>query len=115
MEWTQISTALEVNNANDYYPAEDALKNAATPTDTSAPLTIEWDSKNSYDQYYYYPHFAEIQDFQANETTEFSVIWNGEQQYGPFTPNRSLLTVFSTKPQTSDGGRCSFQLIRTNR
>ena len=42
--WTQIYTALEVNNSNNYAPPKDALRNAATPTNASAPLTIEWPS-----------------------------------------------------------------------
>lgn len=63
--WTQIYTALEVNNSNNYAPPKDAIKNAAIPTNASAPLTIEWPSGSPRDQYYLYAHFAEIQDLQA--------------------------------------------------
>ncbi|CAH8280256.1 unnamed protein product [Arabidopsis lyrata] len=51
--WTQIYTALEVNNSNNYAPPKDALKNAAIPTNASAPLTIEWPSGSPRDQYYF--------------------------------------------------------------
>ncbi|KAL9814878.1 putative transferase [Arabidopsis thaliana] len=46
-EWTQISTDLEVKNDNKYVPPEDALKTAATPTNTSAPLKIEWTNSHN--------------------------------------------------------------------
>lgn len=94
---------------------KDVLKNAATPTNASAPLTIEWRPRNPDDQYYYYAHFAEIQDLQANQTREFNSFWNGELYHGPLTPPKlSVTTLFSKSPRTCDGGKCSVQLIRTN-
>ncbi|KAL0647079.1 hypothetical protein Bca4012_045370 [Brassica carinata] len=76
-EWSQISTDLDVVNSNKYDPPKDVLKNAATPTNASEPLTMEWIPVKPDDQYCYYAHFAEIQDLQANETREFNVLWNG--------------------------------------
>ena len=115
-EWTQISTSLNVNNSNRYVPPQVALKNAATPTNASAPLTIEWSSEKADDQYYLYSHFAEIQDLQTNETREFNMVWNENLYYGPLIPNKlQLTTIRSQSPTTCKGGKCSFQLIRTNR
>ncbi|CAH8297290.1 unnamed protein product [Eruca vesicaria subsp. sativa] len=114
--WTQISTALDVVNSNKYAIPKDVLKNAATPTNASAPLTMEWISKNPEAQYYYYAHFAEIQDLQSNETREFNVLWNGVHQSGPFSPRMRMIdTISSNSPQICTGGKCIFQLIRTNR
>ena len=116
MEWTNISTILDVDNANKYDPPKDALKNAATPTNASAPLTIEWSSANPDAQYHWYAHFAEIQDLRANQTREFNSFWNGKLYHGPLTPPKlSLTTLSSESPRTCDGGKCSVQLIRTNR
>ncbi|CAA7028007.1 unnamed protein product [Microthlaspi erraticum] len=115
-EWKQISTTLQVDISNTYVPSQDAIKNAATPADTSAPLTIKWSSKNSDHQYYLYAHFAEIQDLQANETREFNLSLNGVQFYVPFVPRKlAVFTVLSRSPRTCNGGECNFQLIRTNR
>ncbi|CAG7879815.1 hypothetical protein BRARA_C01077 [Brassica rapa] len=115
-EWTQISTSLNVNNSNRYVPPQVALKNAATPTNASAPLTIEWSSEKADDQYYLYSHFAEIQYLQTNETREFNMVWNENLYYGPLIPNKlQLTTIRSQSPTTCKGGKCSFQLIRTNR
>ncbi|CDY60569.1 BnaA02g06940D [Brassica napus] len=97
MEWTQISTDLDVVHSNKYAPPKDALKYAATPTNASAPLTIEW-------------------NLEANETREFSMVWNGQHYYGPLVPLKlNLLTIFNKSPRTCNGGKCSVQLIRTNR
>ena len=115
-EWTQISTSLEVDNSNHYVPPEDALKNAATPTNASAPLTIEWITENANEQYYLYSHFAEIQELHTNETREFNIVWNGKLYYGPVIPDKlKLTTIQSQSAETCNGGKCSFQLIRTNR
>ncbi|XP_048598964.1 receptor-like protein kinase At5g59670 [Brassica napus] len=114
--WTHISTDLDVVNSNKYAIPKDVLKNAATPTSVSSPLTIEWIPDNPDDQYYFYAHFAEIQDLQANETREFNVLWNGVQQSGPFIPRRRIIDTISSKsPLICTGGKCSFQLIRTKR
>ncbi|KAH0860073.1 hypothetical protein HID58_088334, partial [Brassica napus] len=115
-EWSQISTDLDVVNSNKYDPPKDVLKNAATPTNASEPLTMEWIPIKPDDQYCYYAHFAEIQDLQANETREFNVLWNGVQQFGPFIPRMRIIdTISSMSPQICSGGKCIFQLIRTNR
>ena len=115
-EWTEISTDLDVANNNIYGPPQDALKHAASPTNASAPLTIEWPSSNSHDQYHLYVHFSEIQELQANETREFNMVWNGKHYYGPLAPPKlNVLTVFSESSRTCGGGKCSVQFIRTNR
>ncbi|CAN6806524.1 unnamed protein product [Brassica oleracea] len=115
-EWTQLSTANNVGNNNSYRPPEMALKTAATPTNSSAPLTIRWTSENPDERYYCYAHFSETEDLQANETREFNVTWNGIRFFGPFVPRRGIInTIFRTAPATCIGGICRFELIRTDR
>ncbi|KAL0709974.1 hypothetical protein Bca4012_016952 [Brassica carinata] len=114
--WTQISTANDVDNSNSYRPPEIALKTAVTPTNSTLPLTIRWTSENPDAEYYYYAHFAEIEDLQANETREFNVTWNGIRYYGPFVPRRgNINTIFGSSPKTCEGGKCRFQLVRTDK
>ncbi|KAJ4869283.1 Interleukin-1 receptor-associated kinase 4 protein [Raphanus sativus] len=44
------------------------------------------------------------------------MVWNGELYYGPLIPHKlKLTTIKSQSPVTCKGGKCSFQLIRTNR
>ncbi|KFK27504.1 hypothetical protein AALP_AA8G391600 [Arabis alpina] len=115
-EWTHISTTLEVDNSNKYVPPNNALKNAATPTNANAPLTIEWSSDNPEDLYYLYAHFAEIQDLRATDTREFNILLNEEHYYGPLIPAMlSVSTILSRSLKTCKGGKCSFQLVRTSR
>ncbi|CAN8301267.1 unnamed protein product [Cochlearia groenlandica] len=112
--WTHVSTTLNVDNANKYVIPQDALKNAATPTNASAPLTIEWSSRNPDTQYYLYFHLLEIQDLHANETREFNILFNGNNYYSRVTPDKlSVSTYFRSNPRTCQGGECSIQLVRT--
>lgn len=91
-------------------------QNAATPTNASEPITIEWTSENPKDQYYMYEHLAEIQDLQANETREFVVFLNGKNISDPVTPKKlKITTMRSLRASTCGGGECKLQLIRTPR
>ncbi|KAL0875653.1 hypothetical protein Bca101_025358 [Brassica carinata] len=115
-EWTNISTALKVNNFNEYVPPNDVLINAATPTNASAPLTIEWPSGGPGEEYYLYAHFAEIQELQKNDTREFNILLNGEVFSEPINPRKlDITTVPSLAPKTCQGEECILQLTRTNR
>lgn len=113
-EWTQISTALDVNNSNKYVPPKDVLIHAATPTDANAPLTIELPSGGSGEEYYFYAHFAEIQDLQAKDTREFNISLNGEVLSDPIIPKKLDITTVSSVG-TCQGMECILQLTRTNR
>ncbi|KFK27494.1 hypothetical protein AALP_AA8G390100 [Arabis alpina] len=114
-EWNQISTTHEVSNSNEYVPPKDALATAATPTNSSAPLTVQWSSSNVNNQYYVYRHFAEIQDRLTNDTREFDVVWNGKVIYNRYTPLKfNAQANFARSPRPCEGGRCSLLLRRTN-
>lgn len=105
-----------MDNNNGYDPPKVALTNAATPTNASAPLTIEWSSENPDDQYYLYEHLAEIQDLQANETREFNVLLNGEEFSDPVIPPKlEITTMESLTPRMCQGGECILQLTRTKK
>ncbi|CAA7018122.1 unnamed protein product [Microthlaspi erraticum] len=114
--WTHISTTLEVNNSNKYVPPKAALRNAAMPSNATAPLSIQWTATNPDNQYYLYAHFAEIQDLEPNEIREFHMVWNGKVISDPVIPPKlKITTIESLSPRTCDEGKCSFQLTRTNR
>ncbi|KAL0750815.1 hypothetical protein Bca101_032818 [Brassica carinata] len=114
--WSQIFTTLEVSNDNNYAPPKKALATAAIPSNLSAPLTVSWTPEKHGDQYYLYSHFAEIQDLHANDTREFDVLWNGAVTVEAFVPSKLLIDTFMNKsPETCDGGKCSYQLIKTSK
>ncbi|RID41372.1 hypothetical protein BRARA_J01339 [Brassica rapa] len=114
--WSQIFTTLEVSNDNNYAPPKKALATAAIPSNLSAPLTVSWTPEKHGDQYYLYSHFAEIQDLHANDTREFDVLWNGAVTIEAFVPSKLLIDTFMNKsPETCDGGKCSYQLIKTSK
>uniref|UniRef100_M4DUV7 Protein kinase domain-containing protein n=1 Tax=Brassica campestris TaxID=3711 RepID=M4DUV7_BRACM len=119
MENVSYSTESDsLNLYNMYYLSKSGSQIRCTKicTNASAPLTIEWSSANPDAQYHLYAHFAELQDLEANETREFSMVWNGQHYYGPLVPLKlNLLTIFNKSPRTCNGGKCNVQLIRTNR
>lgn len=105
-----------MSNSNKYFPPKEALKTAAISTNSTAPLTMEWSSSNVNNQYYLYGHFAEIQELQTNDTREFNMFWNRQVIADPLIPPKfTIYTIFSQSPSTCEGGKCSFQLRRTNR
>ncbi|KAF8082723.1 hypothetical protein N665_0809s0025 [Sinapis alba] len=117
LSWlTHISTTSDVSNGGSYNLPKAVGQNAATPTNASLPLTIEWTPENSNDQFYVYLHFAEIQDFQANETREFNVFLDGNRFADPVIPKFfEITTIQNQYPRTCEGEKCSLQLTRTRR
>ncbi|KAJ4869280.1 putative LRR receptor-like serine/threonine-protein kinase [Raphanus sativus] len=112
---TYISTTSDVSNGI-YNLPKSVLQNAATPTNASLPWTIEWTRENPDDQFYVYLHFAEIQDLQANETREFSVLLDGNLFANPVIPKKfEITTIQSQYPRTCERENCSLQLTRTPR
>ncbi|CAN8254977.1 unnamed protein product [Cochlearia groenlandica] len=116
-EWTQISTTKNVSNKNHYDPPQGALKVAATPTNSTASLMINWSLENPDDQIYLYRHFAEIQVVKAIDTREFDCVLNGETiNTQPFSPKYlEIQTMLTTIPRECKGGICRMELIKTRR
>lgn len=115
-EWRQISTTLKVDKNNNYLPPQDALMNAAIPANVRARLSFTKDLEFPNDRLYMYFHFSEVQALQANQTREFSILWNGELIYGPFSPTYlSATTVLKVTPSLCEVGKCLLELERTKR
>ncbi|KAL0843541.1 hypothetical protein Bca101_016786 [Brassica carinata] len=112
-EWTQISTTLEVSNSNKYLPPRVVLQTAATPTNASAPLTIQWRPSNVNDQYYLYVHFAEIQE--TNATREFTALIRTNRSTLPPLLNALEMYTVTQFPQseTNESDVAAVQNIKT--
>ncbi|KAL0709975.1 hypothetical protein Bca4012_016953 [Brassica carinata] len=113
---THISTTSDVSDSGSYNIPKSVRQNAVTPTNASLTLTINWTPENPNDQYYMYLHHAEIEDLQANETREFSVLLDGNRVFDPIIPKKLEITSMESRnPRTCEGEKCSLQLTKTRR
>ncbi|EOA23308.1 hypothetical protein CARUB_v10019082mg [Capsella rubella] len=114
-EWRQISTTLKVNNTiNGFLAPQDVLMTAAVPANASAALSFTKDLEFPKDELYFYFHFSEIQALQANQTREFSILWNGEVIFPTLSPKYlKASTLYSVSPFVCEVGKCLLELKRT--
>ncbi|XP_010503248.1 PREDICTED: putative receptor-like protein kinase At3g46340 isoform X1 [Camelina sativa] len=115
-EWKQISTALNVDNSlNSYFVPKELLMTAAIPANASAPLSFSKDLEFPNDKLIIYFHFTEVQALQANQTREFSIVWNGEEIYPTMRPQYlGVTTVYTRVPSLCEVGKCLLQLKRNH-
>ncbi|CAD5325014.1 unnamed protein product [Arabidopsis thaliana] len=115
-EWKQISTNLKVNSSNGYLLPQDVLMTAAIPVNTSARLSFTENLEFPNDELYLYFHFSEVQVLQANQSREFSILWNGMVIYPDFIPDYlSAATVYNPSPSLCEVGKCLLELERTQK
>lgn len=113
-EWKQISTNLKVNSSNGYLVPQDVLMTAAIPVNTSARLSFTENLEFPNDELHMYFHFSEVQALQANQTREFSILWNGIVFYTPLSPEYlQVVTVYNPSPSLCEVGKCLLELERT--
>lgn len=115
-DWKNISTNLtiDIGGANDPYKIPSTvLSTAVTPKDQNASLDIWWPETNDNNTlYYFYMHFAEIEQLQANESREFNILYNGRHFYGPVSPEYLLRTTVYTITPFS-GSYHNFSISKT--
>ena len=115
-EWKQISTNLKVNSSNGYLLPQDVLMTAAIPVNTSARLSFTENLEFPHDELYLYFHFSEVQVLQANQSREFSILWNGMVIYPDFIPDYlGAATVYNPSPSLCEVGKCLLELERTQK
>uniref|UniRef100_A0A1J3EIW6 non-specific serine/threonine protein kinase n=1 Tax=Noccaea caerulescens TaxID=107243 RepID=A0A1J3EIW6_NOCCA len=114
--WTKIYTTLKVDNTNGFLVPQDALIAAAIPVNASAPLSFTKDLEFPNDELYFNFHFSEVQVLQANQTREFSILWNGKVIYTPMSPEYLMVrTVYNQLPSPCEVGKCLLELKRTQK
>ncbi|KAG7583387.1 Protein kinase domain [Arabidopsis suecica] len=114
--WTELTTNLIVNSSNVYHPPQSVMASAATPISKNAPFNFSWSLIPSTAKLYMYMHFAEIQTLQANDTRQLDVLLNGINFYTGFRPKTlATSTIFSTIPDTCEGGKCTVELLKTSK
>ncbi|PON46762.1 Malectin-like carbohydrate-binding domain containing protein [Trema orientale] len=66
-------------------------------------MNLRWNNLSNTSEYYFYMHFAELQQLRANQTREFNIYINGGSWYGPMVPNYlSTTTIYSPAGWTAD-------------
>ncbi|KAL0857128.1 hypothetical protein Bca101_062282 [Brassica carinata] len=114
-QWTEVTSLNVKISSNDYNLPQSVMASASTPKSAFAPWNFSWSIFPSTTQFYIYMHFAEIQTLQANETREFSVSVNGKFAYERYSPTKlSMETIFLSKPQQCEEGKCIVELLRTS-
>ncbi|KAH7565368.1 hypothetical protein JRO89_XS09G0197000 [Xanthoceras sorbifolium] len=109
---TQLSTASALMSSSDYHPPGSVMNTATTLRNSSAPLVIFFETVDPNSQFYFYLHFAELEELQANQSREFNIFLDGKLWYGPLSPTYlDTTTIYTTEP--SGRGRNVYQIIKT--
>lgn len=115
--WIPINTTEGKNiTKNIYQLPSPVMSTAYEPNRTTGNLGLVITPSNSSAPFlfYFYFHFAEIQELQKNESREFNIFVNGKFSHGPFVPSYLVTnTVISTSNETTSDGKIYIWLNRT--
>ncbi|KAF3955880.1 hypothetical protein CMV_018950 [Castanea mollissima] len=101
--WTELNTNLDIKQFNDYRLPSSVMTTAATPKIANSSLDISVTAGNDTTQCYFYMHFSEVEKLQANQSRVINISLNGNQWYGPFSPEYlSSTTIYSKNFSTGD-------------
>nr|AAC33228.1 putative receptor-like protein kinase [Arabidopsis thaliana] len=115
-ETKAVKTALSVNSTNPFELPQVIIRSAATPVNSSEPITVEYGGYSSGDQVYLYLHFAEIQTLKASDNREFDIVWANNIKKLAYKPKVSQIdTLLNTSPNKCDNTFCKAFLVRTQR
>ncbi|XP_010095925.2 probable LRR receptor-like protein kinase At1g51890 [Morus notabilis] len=97
-DWKELSTNLPIDSEDqsDHYSIPSLIMSTAfTPKNEEAPLEFPWTATDEFSNgtYYFYMHFAEIEQLQANESREFNIFYNGDLLFGPVSPKHLQRTT----------------------
>uniref|UniRef100_A0A7N1A3L7 non-specific serine/threonine protein kinase n=1 Tax=Kalanchoe fedtschenkoi TaxID=63787 RepID=A0A7N1A3L7_KALFE len=110
---TYLSSNESVVTSNGYQPPQPVMRTALTSSNPTSNLNFSVAADLSTDKYYFYMHFAELQNLTGlNQTRQFNIFLNNNLFFGPITPvYRSTITVLSVDPQSAQ--QFNFSLRRT--
>lgn len=95
-QWTELNTNRDIKQFNDCQMPSSVMTTAATPIIANSSLDISVTADNDTTQCYFYMHFAEVEKLQANQSRVINISLNGNQRYGPFSPEYlSTTTIYS--------------------
>ncbi|KAF8046257.1 hypothetical protein N665_3909s0004 [Sinapis alba] len=112
-----INTNLFVNTSNFYNVPQVVARTAAIPANENQPLTINWSLNEITTQIYVYMHFAEIQNLEADETREFNIYCNGDDEHWLLSyfrpPKLTIKTIANSRAISSPDGKFNLTLAVT--
>ncbi|KAM5579258.1 hypothetical protein ABKV19_009175 [Rosa sericea] len=100
--WTQITTSRTVVD-NHFQVPPIVINTASTPINASSSINFFWKPPDNITQYYFYMHFAELQELKPNQYRAFNITLNGWQFGGTVVPKYlSTQTRYTTVPEPSE-------------
>ncbi|CAN7134681.1 unnamed protein product [Brassica rapa subsp. narinosa] len=109
----EINTSLPVTSSNNSYnPPGLLMSTALTPTNTTAPISMELADTDPTVRYFVYMHFAEVEDLSLtpNQTREFEIYIN-QVKIAHVSPRYLQTDTFFLKPESQTN--IKFLLVRT--
>ena len=87
------------------------MSTAVTPFTTNDSIGLYWSPNNATSQYYFYMHFAEIENLQANQSREFNIFLNGDLWYKALSPRYLVATtIYSPTYRTKPDSETKFKI-----
>ncbi|CAL9227323.1 unnamed protein product [Arabidopsis halleri] len=97
ISWNSIITTAYIDVfQNGYWPPDEVIKTAASPTNDDDPLELFWTSYDPNARFYAYLYFAELETLENNETRKIKILWNGSPvSETSFVPSSKYSMTFS--------------------
>ncbi|KAG7541022.1 Malectin-like domain [Arabidopsis thaliana x Arabidopsis arenosa] len=97
ISWNSIITSAYIDVfQNGYWPPDEVIKTAASPTNDDDPLELFWTSYDPNARFYAYLYFAELETLENNETRKIKILWNGSPvSKTSFEPSSKYSVTFS--------------------
>ncbi|EXB74613.1 putative LRR receptor-like serine/threonine-protein kinase [Morus notabilis] len=111
--WTQISTSqtIDPKSKKNYRPPSIVMSTAATPVNESNPMEFYLAADTS-TTFYFYLHFAELQQLKSEQYRAFNINLNGELWYGPLAPVYLNTTTITNQIGFSGSSSYNFSIIK---
>ncbi|KAF2568044.1 hypothetical protein F2Q68_00024943 [Brassica cretica] len=112
-----VNTSLSVNASTPYELPQEVISKAVVNQNVTEKLSFDWYVDDRKDQAFIYLHFAEIQTFRGNDTREFDITWEGDNEnftvsaYRP--PKLQLETLYNPYPMKCTFLECTVVLVMT--
>ena len=91
--WSEIATSRKVDPFSNFEPPTEVMSTAGTPKNENSSMDLNWVSSDSTAQYYYYLHFAELQNLTRNQYRAFDITLNGKPWSTTFQVPEKLVST----------------------
>uniref|UniRef100_A0A0D3BTZ0 non-specific serine/threonine protein kinase n=1 Tax=Brassica oleracea var. oleracea TaxID=109376 RepID=A0A0D3BTZ0_BRAOL len=108
---------IRVNASTPYELPQEVISKAVVNQNVTEKLSFDWYVDDRKDQAFIYLHFAEIQTLRGNDTREFDITWEGDNEnftvsaYLP--PKLQLETLYNPYPMKCTFLECTVELVMT--